>query len=78
MWHLRERLASCARSDQNVLIVGESGSGNLAAQAIHHLSRRCGKPLVTDNISAIPPSLAAALLLGNKRNCPNPGTEEQV
>ena len=79
LWHLRERLASCARSDQNVLIVGESGSGKeLAAQAIHHLSRRCGKPLVTDNISAIPPGLAAALLFGNKRNFPNPGMEERV
>lgn len=79
MWHLRERLASCARSEQNVLIIGESGSGKeLAAQAIHHLSQRCDKPLITDNISAIPPSLAAALLFGNKRNFPNPGMEERV
>lgn len=79
MWHLRERLAACARSAQNVLIIGESGSGKeLAAQAIHSLSTRRGKPLVTDNISAIPPSLAAALLFGNKRNFPNPGMEERV
>ncbi len=79
LWYLRERMAACARSDQNVLIVGESGSGKeLAAQAIHRLSSRRGRPLVADNISAIPPSLAAALLFGNKRNFPNPGMEERV
>lgn len=79
MWHLRERLAACARSDQNVLVVGESGSGKeLAAQAIHAMSVRREKPLVADNISAIPSSLAVALLFGNKRNFPNPGMEERV
>lgn len=79
LWHLRERLAVSARSDQNVLIIGESGSGKeLAARAIHRLSHRAGKPLVADNISAIPPSLAAALLFGNKRNFPNPGMEERT
>lgn len=79
LWHLRERLAACARSDQNVLIIGESGSGKeLAAQAIHRLSPRRERPLVADNISAIPPSLAAALLFGNKRNFPNPGMDERV
>lgn len=79
LWYLRERMAACARSDQNVLIVGESGSGKeLAAQAIHRLSSRRERPLVADNISAIPPSLAAALLFGNKRNFPNPGMEERI
>jgi DNA-binding NtrC family response regulator len=79
LWYLRERMAACARSDQNVLIVGDSGSGKeLAAQAIHRLSSRRERPLVADNISAIPPSLAAALLFGNKRNFPNPGMEERV
>lgn len=79
LWYLRERMAACARSDQNVLIIGESGSGKeLAAQAIHRLSSRRERPLVADNISAIPPSLAAALLFGNKRNFPNPGMEERV
>lgn len=79
LWHLRERLAACARSDHNVLVIGESGSGKeLAAQAIHRMSSRRERPLVADNISAIPPSLAAALLFGNKRNFPNPGMDERV
>ena len=79
MWTLRERLAACARTNFHVLIIGESGSGKeLAAQAIHNLSRRAGKKLIADNIAAIPPSLAAALLFGNKKNFPNPGMEERV
>ena len=79
LWHLRERLAVSAQSDQNVLIIGESGSGKeLAARAVHRLSHRRERPLVADNISAIPPSLAAALLFGNKRNFPNPGMEERI
>lgn len=79
MWKLRERLAACARTNHHVLVIGESGSGKeLAAQAIHHLSGRSGRALIADNIAAIPPSLAAALLFGNKRNFPNPGMEERV
>jgi two-component system nitrogen regulation response regulator GlnG/two-component system response regulator HydG len=79
MWKLRERIAACARTNFHVLVVGESGSGKeLAAQAIHHLSMRAGKKLIADNIAAIPPSLASALLFGNKKNFPNPGMEERI
>lgn len=79
LWKLRDRLAACARTNHHVLVVGESGSGKeLAAQAIHQLSGRSGRKLIADNIAAIPPGLAAALLFGNKRNFPNPGMEERV
>jgi len=79
MWKLRDRLAACARTNHHVLVIGESGAGKeLAAQAVHQLSARAGRKLVADNIAAIPPSLAAALLFGNKRNFPNPGMEEHV
>lgn len=79
MWKLRERVAACARTSFHVLVVGDSGSGKeLAAQALHHLSGRASKKLVADNIAAIPPSLAAALLFGNKKNFPNPGMEEHI
>lgn len=79
LWKLRERLAACALSDFHVLVIGGSGSGKeLAAQAIHRLSRRAGKPLVADNISVMPASLASVLLFGNKRNFPNPGMDERV
>ncbi|MBL9041171.1 MAG: sigma-54-dependent Fis family transcriptional regulator [Myxococcales bacterium] len=79
MWKLRDRVAASARTSYHVLVVGESGSGKeLAAQAVHHLSARSHRKLIADNIAAIPPSLAAALLFGNKKNFPNPGMEERV
>lgn len=79
MWKLRDRLAGCARTNHHVLVIGESGSGKeLAAQSVHHLSLRSARKLIADNIAAIPPSLAAALLFGNKRNFPNPGMEERI
>ncbi len=79
MWKLREQLASCAQSNFHVLITGESGCGKeLAAQAIHRMSARAEHRLVADNIAAIAPSLASAVLFGNRRNFPNPGMEERV
>ena len=79
IWKLRDRLAACAKTGYHVLVVGESGSGKeLAAQAVHHLSVRAHRKLIADNIAAIPPSLAAALLFGNKKNFPNPGMEERA
>ena len=79
VWKLRDRVAACARTNHHVLIVGESGSGKeLVAQAIHSISGRAHRKLVADNIAAIPPSLASALLFGNKRNFPNPGMEERA
>jgi transcriptional regulator with AAA-type ATPase domain len=79
MWKLRDRVAASARTSYHVLVVGESGSGKeLAAQAVHHLSARSQRKLIADNIAAIPPSLAAALLFGNKKNFPNPGMEERA
>jgi two-component system response regulator HydG len=79
IWRLRERLASCARTNFHVLITGESGSGKeLAAQAIHRMSARADMRLIAENIAAIAPSLASAVLFGNRRNFPNPGMEERV
>lgn len=78
-WQLRERLATCARTNLHVLVTGESGAGKeLAAQAIHRMSARAKYKLIAENIAAIPSSLASAVLFGNKRNFPNPGMEERV
>ena len=55
-------MAACARTNFHVLIIGESGSGKeLAAQAIHNLSRRAGKKLIADNIAAAEGVSAVAL-----------------
>jgi DNA-binding NtrC family response regulator len=74
IWELREQLAFAAQSDQHVLILGESGSGKeLAARALHRLSRRCKNALVARNAATFPATLIDAELFGNAANYPNAG-----
>ena len=55
-----------APTDANVLIEGPSGSGKeLAARAIHNLSRRRGGPFVAVECAAISPSLLETELFGS-------------
>lgn len=62
---LLERLASC---DATVLVCGETGTGKeLAAQAIHRLSKRTAQPLICINCSAIPDSLLENELFGSEK-----------
>jgi two-component system nitrogen regulation response regulator GlnG/two-component system response regulator HydG len=77
-WLLRDRLAFIARSEGHVLIRGESGSGKeLAARAVHALSSRAARPLVSRNAATVPEGLVDAELFGNVKNYPNPGTAER-
>jgi PAS domain S-box-containing protein len=60
-------LPDVATSDSTILIEGESGTGKeLMAKAIHNLSRRRNKPLVTVNCGAIPDTLLESELFGYK------------
>jgi len=50
----------------NVIISGETGTGKeVAARAIHYLSRRAGKPFIPVNCGAIPESLFENELFGH-------------
>ena len=61
-------VARVARSDAPVMITGESGSGKeAAAQTIHALSRRRGKPLVAVNCGAVSANLIESELFGHEK-----------
>lgn len=57
-----------AKSDANVLITGETGTGKeLIAGAIHHLSKRKNQRFVPVHISALPETLIEAELFGHEK-----------
>lgn len=67
MQKIFEILPTIAQSDSTVLIEGESGTGKeLIARAIHNLSPRRNKPLVTVNCGALPDTLLESELFGYK------------
>jgi two-component system nitrogen regulation response regulator GlnG len=68
MASMREQIARLACSGLDVLIRGESGTGKeLVAAALHRLSERSSGQMVSVNMAAIPPTLAAATLFGSAR-----------
>ena len=57
-----------APTDAIVLIEGETGTGkDLLAQAIHRLSARKNRPLVTVNCASLPPTLVESELFGREK-----------
>lgn len=63
--HLKADITKVAPLDVPVLVVGESGTGKeLVAQAIHALSPRHVREMVTVNSAALPASLAESELFG--------------
>jgi transcriptional regulator with PAS, ATPase and Fis domain len=62
---LKADIERVAPLDVPVLLIGESGTGKeLAATAIHALSTRHGKPMVTVNAAALPSGLVESELFG--------------
>ena len=65
---IHRQVAHAAKSDVDVLIRGETGTGKeLVANAIHRASERAEAPMVSVNMAAIPSELAAAALFGSRR-----------
>ncbi|MBD3401527.1 response regulator [candidate division GN15 bacterium] len=65
---VREMISLVAPRDATVLLTGPSGTGKeLVAQAIHALSDRAEKPLVTINCAAFPETLLESELFGYEK-----------
>ncbi len=77
-WQLRSEVAFAASSDAHVLILGQSGTGKeLAARAVHAMSKRAKRPLVARSAATFPSTLIDAELFGNARDYPNAGMPER-
>ncbi|AEE90598.1 Sigma54 specific transcriptional regulator, Fis family [Tepidanaerobacter acetatoxydans Re1] len=65
MRKLKETAKLAAKSNSNVLIYGETGTGKeLFAHSIHNASERHNKPFVAINCAALPPTLIESELFG--------------
>ena len=63
-----DSVARAAASENNVLLMGETGTGKeLFARAIHKNSPRAKKPFVVVDCAALPDTLAENLLFGHER-----------
>jgi two-component system nitrogen regulation response regulator GlnG len=68
MQDVYKTIGRIAASDVTVLLRGESGTGKeLVARAIHHYSRRAGRPFVAVSCAAIPGTLLESELFGHER-----------
>jgi len=57
-----------AQTDSTVLLLGETGTGKeLFARAIHNMSSRKDRPLVTINCASLPPTLIESELFGREK-----------
>ncbi len=71
--HVVKQVAS---SDITVLITGESGTGKeIVAAAIHGLSGRAGKPMISVNCGAIPEGIIESELFGHEKGSFTSATE---
>jgi len=68
MQKVRHEIEQVAKSDANVLILGQSGTGKeVVARNVHYHSKRRNKPFVPVNCGAIPHDLLESELFGHEK-----------
>src|SRR5215475_5296538 len=68
MQEVYKSIGRVAASDVSVLLRGDSGTGKeVVARALHHYSRRAGRPFVGISAAAIPAPLLESELFGHER-----------
>lgn len=78
MRNVYEFIKNVSKSDVNVLIEGQSGTGKeLVSKAIHHNSKRSKEPFIAINCSAIPDHLLESELFGHVRGAFTGAVETQ-
>ena len=76
---LFEHLQHASKTDYPVLITGNTGTGKeMAAKAVHTLSRRADRPLIIINCGAIPENLLESELFGHEKGAFTGATGRQI
>ncbi len=74
-----DQLARIARSDANVLVLGENGTGKgVIAQRLHALSSRCERPFIKLNMGGIAESVFESEMFGHVRGAYTDAKSERL